>query len=104
MTGNQFHLHDVARMPRAARPGIRKIRGRFHRTGHAAGARPRQLFARNVARGHDARAGGFRKNADRIVKVRRGAKPAMPPRIVKRVRENSFEACSRYVGGHLVTD
>ena len=104
MTCNQFHLHDVARMPRAARPGIRKIRGRFHRTGHAAGARARQLFARHVARGHNARAGSFRKNSDRIVKVRRGAKSAVPPGVVKRVRQNPFESGGGNIGRHFVAD
>src|SRR2546423_15176809 len=38
------------------------------------------------------------------MKVRRGAKTAMPPRVVKCVRQNSFEAGGGYVSCHLVAD
>src|SRR5437879_11867741 len=38
------------------------------------------------------------------MKVRRGTKAAMPPGVVKCVRQNSFEAGGGYVSRHLVAD
>src|SRR2546430_11282156 len=46
---------DVARMPRAPRPRIGKIRGHVQRRAHPARAAARELFARDVTRRHDAR-------------------------------------------------
>ena len=91
-------------MPRAARPWIGKVSGGFHRATHAARAGTPKLFARDATRGHDASARGFGEDSDRIMKVRRGAKTAMPPRIVKRVGQNSFKASGGYVSRHLVAD
>ena len=55
-------------------------------------------------RRHQPRAGGFGKNADRVVIVRRGAKAAVPPRVVKRVCQHAFETRGLKISGDLVTD
>src|SRR5438876_714950 len=104
MTGDHFHLHDVAWMPRAARPRIGKICRHIQGRAHSARAAARELFALDVARRHEAGAGGFGKNSNRVVKVGRSAKAAVPPGVVKRVRQYAFETRGSNVGGHLVAD
>ena len=97
---HQFHVHDVAHRPRAARPRVGVIGRRHQRVGQAARRRT-QLLALDLHRRSDVDRRGFGQNADGIVIVRRGAQAAVPPCVISRIRDDAFEARGLKVQRHL---
>src|SRR5262245_57538431 len=91
-------------MPCAPRPWIWEVGRDLHRATHAARARAGELIRSYVARGHQPRAGRLSQDPNRIVIVRRRAKAAVPPCVVKRIRQNALESRGGNVRGHLVTN
>ena len=81
-------------------------RGRHSPAGHGSGKFVDDSVALRMPRVLDL-AGcsvGFGKNSDRVVKVRSRAETAVPPRVVKRVRQHALETGGLEIGGDFVTD